>query len=262
VSAADDPFVTEVGTDSADSVRRLFGVQTGDLARRYLWRGQSRAEWGLAPSLFRRLLQLHETQVPTEDQICAYETDLMKHAIGRGWSDGTHASTYAKLQHHGAATRFLDVTHDAMVALWFAVEDSGDDSSDAAVFAIDVTGAKVFTAEDSHGWSDFTNAPTGQLGVFQPPWSDERAKSQRASFIWTRLTGAETRNSAFGMMPGLRLGTRVVIPAAARPALRVYLEDNLGIHAESLFPDFDGFAVANSVRRAFRRPSDQLGVWG
>lgn len=78
-----------------------------------------RADWGLAPSLFRRLLQVCGTGVPTEDQVRAYETDLMAQAIGRGWYDGaSHASTYAKLQHHGAATRFLDVTRDPMVALW------------------------------------------------------------------------------------------------------------------------------------------------
>lgn len=64
------------------------------------------------------------------------------------------------------------------------------------------------------------------------------------------------------MMPGLRLGTRVIIPAVARPALRAYVEDNLGIHAEALFPDLDGFAVANSARSAFRRPPDKLRVWG
>lgn len=247
----------------AQLVASLSEVTTRDTNRRYVWRGQANVAWPFAPGLFRRIAKF-TGNVPTEADMAAYETDLMSRAMGKGfYDDKSHASTYALLQHHGAATRLLDVSRDPLMALWFATENSAHDEVDAAVFAVDVTSSKQIDAAERPAWADVADpAHAGEPIIYYPPWFDERVKAQRAAFITTVLDGSQTDRMAFRIPEDRHFGVCLVVPADIKAEAREYLDRNFGLHMEAMYPDFDGFAQANGPSQAFRVARDGLLRWG
>jgi hypothetical protein len=59
----------------------------------------------------------------------------------------------AVLQHHGAATRLLDVSSDPMVAMWFAVENLEFFDRNGALFAINVSTAETVGGTERRPWA-------------------------------------------------------------------------------------------------------------
>lgn len=240
----------------------IVDVAARDTTRRYVWRGQGDASWGLAPSLYRRIVRFLGG-TPTEKVLQELETDLMASSMGLDYFDGkSHPSTYALLQHHGAATRFLDVTRDPMIALWFAIENEGLEC-DGALIGIDVTDAKFVNAGQRPAYRDVIDdrAP-GVLVVYEPPWKDDRVKAQRALFICSVLDGSQTPAIAYQLSHVRKFATVVVIPHSLKGDLRQFLDANYGLHPESMFPDLDGFAASRGVSRGFRRLGNDLLRWG
>ncbi|HEX3960260.1 MAG TPA: FRG domain-containing protein [Trebonia sp.] len=88
------------------------------------WRGQASIEWGLDPSLVRRYRRQQRTgpgSALTEPGLRAVERALVERARAAGLgSELGELELLARLQHHGAATRLLDCSRNAFVALWFA----------------------------------------------------------------------------------------------------------------------------------------------
>jgi len=96
------------------------------------YRGQSNISYKLTPSVFRDNLPQEEhniyTQIMTE---CAHEFS----------DDHLHNEILSKMQHYGVPTRLLDVTTNALVALYFACERTND--KDGAVFVIKTNKSKI-----------------------------------------------------------------------------------------------------------------------
>src|ERR1700730_16690786 len=146
-----------VRTTSTDEnlLQAIGRISTYSSEARYVWRGQSDLTWGLNAGLIRRL-QLHtRSKGPlTESQLRGHEIQLIKsaRAAGYGQPDGRDigdVELLAVLQHHGAATRLLDVTSDPMVAMWFAVENQDpSDRTDGALFAINISRAESIRGTD------------------------------------------------------------------------------------------------------------------
>jgi hypothetical protein len=84
----------------------------------------------------------------------------------------------ATLQHFGAPTRLVDVTLNAYIGLWFAVEErykNGDavyDDCDGRLFAIDVTRRLINEDRDRRPWEDCLTRPWKQMdtGEASPEW--------------------------------------------------------------------------------------------
>jgi hypothetical protein len=94
---------------------------------KFAWRGQVDASWSLHSSLYRRM-NLTKGKVLVEDDIAKAEGDILVEL--HRW--GLHSSAQtgrlsilkqlAMLQHYGAPTRLIDITFNAWVGAWFAVE--------------------------------------------------------------------------------------------------------------------------------------------
>lgn len=89
------------------------------------YRGQSEYENGLIPSVLRK--SLHEKEYDIYMEIiteCAHEFDRSM----------SHNEVLSKMQHYGVPTRLLDITTNALVALYFACD--GNPDKDGAVFIL------------------------------------------------------------------------------------------------------------------------------
>ncbi|MBE4107803.1 FRG domain-containing protein, partial [Vibrio parahaemolyticus] len=99
-----------------------------------MWRGQSDIDWRLDSSAYRRLQGStgYQSADPNKAMI-RYEKTLLQHATHRGYryENGKELSDFellAKLQHHGAATRLVDFTRNALIGIWFACSENAQKS--------------------------------------------------------------------------------------------------------------------------------------
>lgn len=97
---------------------------------KYFFRGQKDISYGLKPSLYRNTgRQIDETQIFKEAlRRCPEEFEGLTSTFQK----------LVKLQHYGCPTRLLDLTTNALVALYFAVEDNTCDS-DGVVYSFNVS---------------------------------------------------------------------------------------------------------------------------
>lgn len=272
----DRALVQSPATDE-ELLQAIGRISTYSSEARYVWRGQPDAAWGLNPGLVRRLRNHNGAHWPvTETQLIGHEKQLLESAKAAGYGRNINdVELLAVLQHHGAATRLLDVSSDPMVAMWFAVENQDSpDKTDGALFAIDISKSESISGTDRRPWTNMLDSMRpGAIGYYEPPGADERIKVQRGRFIFSRLTGEEKpdlslpidignwdderRKRFFGQARGsgrpvppsiLVLNIRWQIKAR----LLGLLENSYGYTTETMYPDLSGFAGANGWQRALR----------
>lgn len=89
------------------------------------YRGQSNIEYNLEPSIFRKETKGREQEVYLKVlSECSNEFD----------ESMTHIDKLSKMQHYGVPTRLLDVTTNALVALYFACDSEKNKGKDGRVF--------------------------------------------------------------------------------------------------------------------------------
>lgn len=242
-----------------------------------MWRGQPDLSWKLNPGLMRRLdLYSRANGSVTESQLHGHERQLLVSARAAGYGRAVgDIELLAILQHHGAATRLLDVSSDPMVAMWFAVENQDYLAKDGALFAINISNAMVISGDETRQWTELMNSmQLGLIAYYEPPGADERIKVQRGRFIFSRLTGDEPpelslpidikdwdsdrrdrffdqeRGSGRPVPPSILV---LKIPGRIKQRLLRLLENSYGYTSETMFPDLSGFAAANGWQRPLRR---------
>ncbi len=255
-----DGRITNVGdflSDIADIKRAWFPDE--ELSPWY--RGQTRAEWGLQPSLYRTRATYDEIR---EERI---EDEIREEFIVRApvFSDFKPAGDddwewYFLMQHYGAPTRLLDWTQGALLALYFAVKDNPG-HFDSAVWALDpyslnkraidldevippsAQGVSNRDKRRLRKWlpTRFTGGliPRRPIAVF-PTHIARRISTQRSCFTvhGSDLRGLERLENS--RPPLLR---RLIIPSFNVCAIKRELIDG-GIDEATIFPDLDGLGRA------------------
>ena len=127
-------FIEVINSITLESEMRMFPPKL-------LFRGQSQAKFELVPSLGRRPSQLWANSWTT------VEKDFVRSAQQKFpllFLDSDYPVVLlSKLQHYGIPTRLLDITENALVALYFACNK--DDNMDGEVFAFQ---AQMYSAYD------------------------------------------------------------------------------------------------------------------
>ena len=227
------PFEVEIA--SFEDLQKILGqVMEKAVAnnRTFAWRGQSNASWGLHASLPRRLrLTLGKTVL--EDDLTKREGQIL--AEVHRW--GLHAShetgrlsilsQLAMLQHYGAPTRLLDITFNAWVGTWFAVEEkwvNGQtkyDNVDARLFAVDVTDRLINEQDHRRAWEDELTRPwtsdnpelvgrkewTTTVFAWKPPSLDGRIAAQNGGFLFGGVPMTEKPDNKRFQLPKTSAGT-------------------------------------------------------
>src|SRR5688500_16741432 len=81
----------------------------------HVWRGQADIRWRLDSAAYRRIRSsVNKSDLINEERLTTYENELLAAATHKGYRyvDGQQLSDVellARLQHHGAATRLVDV---------------------------------------------------------------------------------------------------------------------------------------------------------
>lgn len=238
------------------------------------WRGAANTEWALDSGLARRLIRLQcdgTRALLTEAMLAAAEAELLADARRLQFDHHTHRpltdlELLARLQHQGAATRLLDVTTNALLAAWFAVEDDTQNDRDGIVFGIDMANSEL--SGDQVDQPITRVVSTQHVWLWRPPPVDPRIRAQQGAFILSRVPPVTTSNKRDRERTSLALGfpkfnasryfekspgsgrfpdSPVIIfriPAAAKPSLRQFLTGPLGYTPDVLYPDIAGFARA------------------
>ena len=103
---------------------------------------------------------------PDEQRLRRVESELVAHAMRRdmGAPFGTpELRRLAVLQHHGTATRLLDVSTDPMIALCFACTDQAHSAKQGVLFAIEVSSAMQLMWDDERSVADIVDALGDEL---------------------------------------------------------------------------------------------------
>jgi hypothetical protein len=207
----------------------------------WLFRGQSDAEWKLETNLERGA----DGSGYDRDDLYLYEKEAVEDFQRQAHQYLTHLPDakgklewLALIQHHGGATRLLDVTQSFYVAAYFAMDGA---KSDAAVWAIhrsvlrqSIVPDKTLDGKGPAGYSNaerrlveyFLGVPGVELGVMhvKPWWLSERMVAQQGSFLVP-----EALRSSFGQNLAKTLGIpakEIAAPAIVKSDDRMRTEVN------------------------------------
>jgi hypothetical protein len=260
--------------------------------RQFAWRGVIDASWPLHSSLYRRLywsyLARGETTPPDEAALYEAETTILADAHRWGLHSGERGrlsilAELATLQHFGTPTRLIDVTLNAYIGLWFAVEKADD--TDGRLFAIDIT-SRLINESDRREWEDVLSRPwkadeqdqdewCTTTFAWKPPPFEARIAAQNGAFLFGGVPITKPRFqfpkgptlSTTWAKPSVRRCTSLHlrmhkanpraggvhktgspaytfrIDAAAKAEIRERLEAMFGYSHKTIYPDFPGFAT-------------------
>lgn len=204
--------------------------------------GHADIGWRLDSTAFRRLLKSGDISTPVaktaihliDQEISSYEEYLLRRATHHRFRyfEGRQLSDFellARLRHYGAATRLLDASRNALVALWFAVSSLPETSG--ALFGI-----HCWTIGGDEAGDDDTTYPAivQELLEMQHPitWSPvgltPRTAAQHSQFLLSAI-GADTRGSIRIASDKYALLV-ICIPARLKRELATILKESFDIH--------------------------------
>lgn len=268
-----DRKLLEAGGDAEELLAKIARITTWSRECRFVWRGHPDEAWTLHSALFDRIR--HEGGAPPDElRLRQVEAQLLTRAARGGFGGDAGVSELerlAVLQHHGTATRLLDVTTDPMIAMWFACEASDLADKRGVLFAIEVSRAVHLDWSESRTIADVVDSlDADQLAVYWPKPIDVRIQVQRGAFVFGRVPDDQTirdaisvpirlpswttaqRKEVFGDRgPGRPVVPSILalrIPQHTKRRLLTILERSYGYTGETIYPDIDGFSRANSRR--------------
>lgn len=218
---------------------------------KFAWRGQVDASWALHSSLYRRLALTKGHNV-VESELAEAESEILIDL--HRWGLHSHPergrlsvlNQLAILQHYGAPTRLIDITFNAWVGVFFAVEQKWDNgkeafgNTDARLFAIDLTNKIINEDDEKRPWEDLLWRPwkhdrldqelwTTSTFAWKPPSIDPRIFAQNGAFLIGGVPAAVKPGGArlqFPKQPGVNTRWKIdEVRTSTSVALRPHVFD-------------------------------------
>lgn len=214
-----------------------------------VWRGQASYLWAPYPTLIRRLRQygLTDSQI-NEVVLRQAEYKIVEDARSQRLIGGNNEilEFMSRLQHYGGSTRLLDVTHNPLIAAFFASSSHEDETG--VIFRYRINPDNVIRIEDDDvTWEDMLNLrEPGRPVLVEPQVWDKRIEAQKAAFVTLSLHGELSVPNFYTNTTYDSEVQLIWISSVLKKALREYLQ-GLGIVEESLFPSIEMFAKSHST---------------
>jgi hypothetical protein len=219
-------------------IQRVAAISETWTHRRFVWRGVANADYALHSSLYRRI---HEEGRRTERQLRLAEDAILGEArdwwLQRNPTDRLSAlELLAALQHQGVPTRLIDFSHNALVGLWFAVEEKrhpdgrAAPDTDGRVFVAQSNEREVERAWERRADIPWASAPedwSRDIYIWTPPPIDPRMTRQQGCFV---IGGVPTTAGGWNRSPQ---GTGLLGQAAIRACVSVAIRLNHPGHMTS-----------------------------
>ena len=211
---------------------------------KYFFRGQSDFNYQLVPSLFRNIMDgpmlgMGEQTYFNEEQYLIQEAERVVPSAFSCCKTDIDRMTVA--QHYKIPTRLLDVTGNALVALYFAALPSKNKADGAVyVFRASTSDFRMASTEGKtdrkviSGYHDgsHTDLPKEPFLVF-PSFRSQRQSAQDGSFY---MFGNEVDPMCMHEFSESKY-FKVRIPQGCKQDLLAQLEDECNIHNGTLFPE-------------------------
>lgn len=124
-------------TTISDVVSILKELQQPETGKTRFFRGQADKSWNLTPSIYR----------PDKPNLIKFEDKIIKDAFINCPDNFSASDTLfeklVKLQHYGYSTRLLDLTANALVALYFACCDTKHHDKDGELIILDIPDEQI-----------------------------------------------------------------------------------------------------------------------
>ncbi len=244
------------------------------------WRGQSRM-WRLDSGIARRLrnfgrvwenrsgrqsspLELDYGDEHLTHAVHIFEEKLVNEArlAGLDFRNGRFLNTLeliAALQHHGAATRLVDFTRNAFLALWFAaVQDPAASHADDMGVVIGVRASRThwLSAEEvrtAKSIREVADAHSDFLVAWRPSALFERIRAQQSVHLFSQI-----RTRVWGSLDSAPYDDQEqdnfannYYAIAVTHDLKLHLSGiwngTFGYDVSSVFPEIDGFSRAHAA---------------
>lgn len=246
------------------------------------WRGQSRVDWRLDGGAIRRVHRFgppdldpeqpeERLSLPSdledlnpdfadlasaqlEEDVLAYEQELLEEArlIGHGYFQGrqlTDLELLGMLQHYGAATRLIDLSRNAFVALYFACADHQDDYGLLIGLDTEITGRVATEEELRKPIRQLLSESKGYSVTWSPRHLFERMRVQQSYFIFSQVKWSRWGSIALTGPTEEAEGDLSLIaisPSLKADGVRIQQHGLFGYDGKSLFPDLEGFSRFSS----------------
>ena len=235
------------------------------------WRGQADIAWPMDCTAARRLKLSHQDLDGSQDfgfslesWVRRYEDRLLQQArmAGHGFLDGRTLSDLellSVLRHYGAATRLMDFSRNAFVALWFACRSHPQEYGLLA--CLDSTAVRTIKREETLRATVtlLLDKPRARERFFlwEPRHLFERMRVQQSIFVFGKVEHKRWGTAPFKLGdPSDEEGNSdlqlfAISPQLKEDALRTNWQVFFGYDAKSLFPDISGFGSYHAPTEDF-----------
>lgn len=209
-----------------DVIYDLYGTHTADLGR-FIFRGQSDAEWSLISAFDRK----YKDKAKASILLTTFEDECKR--TGLNLDAYSLDELPAVAQHYGLPTRLLDWTKSLYIAVFFAASETIDfqEQGSFAIWAIDSTDTSVWSKE--YG-----------VEIMQPKsFGNERMGNQYGLFTNSKTTHDTLEQYAESFPNKKRVLYKLVISWSHQQEILADL-GLMGINFSRVYPDFLGCAKA------------------
>lgn len=239
------------------------------------WRGQENICWSIDCTAARRLSRqlVTATSADLEGSVREYEERLLDEArlVGHGFRDGRKLSDLellSVLRHYGAATRLMDFTRNAFIALWFATRSCP--KRHGLLVGVDppIDAARLVRTEEHltmplRSLMERKNVQRKFL-LWEPRHLFDRMRVQQSLFVFGPVAAKPWGTAPFGLQAAQpEKVPRELVLVAVSPRLKSQLRDLddykanwralFGYEERYMFPDLEGYASSHNASAPFRR---------